>query len=93
VAWAQHAIDTTLGAAGPIYFGNDGGLWRTTDAVNQRHSECSADDATHFQNLNVGLGSLAEVENIADDAGNAQNMMVSLGALGTAATTSVVGQA
>jgi hypothetical protein len=93
VAWAQNAIDTTLGAAGPIYFGNDGGLWRTTDAVNQRHSECSADDATHFQNLNVGLGSLAEVENIADDAGNAQNMMVSLGALGTAATTSVVGQA
>lgn len=93
VAWAQHAIDTTLGAAGLIYFGNDGGLWRTTDAVNQQQSECSADDATHYQNLNSGLGSLAEVENIADDAGNAQNMMVSLGALGTAAATAGAGQA
>jgi hypothetical protein len=93
VAWAQHAIDTTLGAAGLIYFGNDGGLWRTTDAVNQQQSECSADDAAHYQNLNDGLGSLAEVENIADDAGNAQNMMVSLGALGTAAATSGARQA
>ena len=93
VAWAQHAIDTTFGAAGLIYFGNDGGLWRTTDAVSQQQSECSADDASHYQNLNDGLGSLAEVENIADDAGNAQNMMVSLGALGTAAATSGVGQA
>ncbi|HUB15787.1 MAG TPA: choice-of-anchor D domain-containing protein, partial [Acetobacteraceae bacterium] len=93
VAWAQHAIDATLGVAGPIYFGNDGGLWRTTDAVNQQQNECSADDASHYQNLNDGLGSLAEVENIADDAGNAQNMMVSLGALGTAAATAGVGTA
>jgi len=93
VAWAQHAIDTTLGAAGLIYFGNDGGLWRTTDSVSQQQSECSADDAAHYQNLNDGLGSLAGVENIADDAGNAQNMMVSLGALGTASATSGAGQA
>jgi hypothetical protein len=82
VAWVQHAIDTTLGATGLIYFGNDGGLWRTTDAVKQQQSECSADDVTHYQNLNGGLGSLAEVENLADDAGNAQNMMVSLGGAG-----------
>ena len=93
VAWAQHAIDSTFGAAGLIYFGNDAGLWRTMDAVNQQQSECSADDANHYQNLNGGLGSLAEVENIADDAGNAQNMMVSLGALGTAAATAGVGTA
>src|SRR5277367_4101534 len=69
-----------------MYFGNDGWLWRTTDAVNQQQNECSLDDAVHYQNLNGGLGSLAEVENIADDATNSGNMMVSLGALGTAGT-------
>jgi Abnormal spindle-like microcephaly-assoc'd, ASPM-SPD-2-Hydin len=87
VAWSQHAIDTTMGAQGLMYFGNDGGLWRTTDAVNQQQPECSADDATHYQNLNGGLGSIAEVEDLADDASNPLNMMVSLGALGTAAAT------
>jgi len=90
VAWSQHAIDATLGVKGPIYFGNDGGLWRTTDGVNQQQSECSTDDAAHYQNLNSGLGSLAEVENLADDANDPQNMMVSLGALGTAAATAAV---
>ncbi|HEX3473087.1 MAG TPA: choice-of-anchor D domain-containing protein, partial [Silvibacterium sp.] len=85
VAWAQHAIDATPGAQGLLYFGNDGGLWRSTDAVNQQSAECSPSDAAHYQNLNSGLGSLAEVENLAQDASNAQNMMASLGALGTAA--------
>ena len=36
VAPAQHAIDATFGATGLLYFGNDGGLWRSTDAVNQQ---------------------------------------------------------
>jgi hypothetical protein len=85
VAWSQHAIDATLGSQGLLYFGNDGGLWRSMDAVNQQSAECSSDDATHYQNLNTGLGSLAEVENLAQDPGNTQNMMASLGALGTAA--------
>ncbi len=88
VAWAQHAIDTTLGQQGLMYFGNDGGLWRTTDAVNQQQPVCSPDDATHYQNLNGGLGSLAEFEDLANDATNPANMMVSLGGLGTAAATS-----
>jgi len=86
VAWAQHAIDTSAGTPGLMYFGNDGGLWRTTDGVNQQQNECSADDATHYQNLNGGLGSLAEVEDIGEDATNPANMMVSLGGLGTAGT-------
>lgn len=85
VAPAQHAIEATLGAQGLLYFGNDGGLWRSTDAVNQQAAPCSADDASHYQNLNTSLGSLAEIENLAEDVTNPQNMMVSLGALGTAA--------
>lgn len=86
VAWSQHAIDATLGAQGLLYFGNDGGLWRTTDGVSQQQNECSTDDAAHYQNLNGGLGSLAEVESLADDATNPAKMMASLGALGTAGT-------
>jgi len=86
VAPAQYAIDATFGAAGLLYFGNDGGLWRSTDAVNQQQTQCSTDDATHFQNLNPGFtGSIAEVEDLALDTSNPQNMMVSLGPLGTAA--------
>jgi len=62
VAPAQHAIATLATSGQPlIYLGNDGGLWRSTDGVNQQATPCSADDATHFQNLNSGLGSLAEV--------------------------------
>jgi hypothetical protein len=93
VAWAQHAIDATFGAQGLLYFGNDGGLWRTTDDVDQQQAQCSPDDATHYQNLNPGLGSLAEVENLAEDATDPQKMMASLGALGTAAPQAASGSA
>lgn len=86
VAPAQFAIDSTFGASGLLYFGNDGGLWRTTDAVNQQGNQCSADDASHFQNLNSGFtGSISDVEDVAPYPTNPQIMMVSLGPLGTAA--------
>lgn len=85
VAPAQYALDATFASSGLLYFGNDGGIWRSTDAVNQQQPQCSADDATHFQNLNFAFtGSIAEVEDLALDVTNPQNMMVSLGPLGTA---------
>lgn len=86
VAPAQFAIDATFGASGLLYFGNDGGLWRTIDAVNQQGNQCSPNDADHFQNLNSGFtGSIADVEDLASDPTNPGNMMVSLGPLGTVA--------
>jgi hypothetical protein len=90
VAPAQHAVDATIpaisaGSGCLMYFGNDGGLWRSTNLVGQPLSLCPASDGSNYDNLNGGLGSLAEVENLALDATNAQSMMVSLGALGTAA--------
>lgn len=85
VAPAQHAIG---GTGCLLYFGNDGGLWRSTNAVGQPSSICSASDGNDFDNLNAGFqGSLAEVESLAVDANNQQNMMASLGLLGTAALT------
>ncbi len=90
IAPAQHAIDATVpvitgGSGCLLYFGNDGGLWRSTNLVGQPASICPDNDGNNYDNLNSGLGSLAEVENLAQDATNAQNMMASLGALGTAA--------
>jgi P pilus assembly chaperone PapD len=87
VAPAQHAIAELATSGQPlIYFGNDGGLWRSTDGVNQQAIPCSADDATHFQNLNGGLGSLAEVVSFAQHPTDAGTLLVGLGANGTAST-------
>jgi hypothetical protein len=88
VAPAQHAIAALATSTEPlIYFGNDGGLWRSMDGVNQQAIPCSADDATHFQNLNGGLGSLAEVVSFAQHPTDPGTLLVGLGANGTVATT------
>lgn len=85
VAPAQHAIATLTITGGPlVYLGNDGGLYRSTDGVNQQGSACSPDDANHFQNLNSGLGSLAEVVSFAQDPALPGPLLAGLGALGTA---------
>ncbi len=91
VAGAQHAIATLAGsgstASGPlVYLGNDGGLWRSTDGVNETGGVCSLGDAAHFQNLNGGLGSLAEVVSFAQAPADAGMVLAGLGALGTAGT-------
>ncbi len=83
VAPAQHAI-ATLDGASLLYLGNDSGLWRSTDGVNEQGPSCSADDASHFDNLNGGLGSLAEVISFAQDPQEPLNLLVGLGASGTA---------
>jgi hypothetical protein len=85
VAPGQQAIDSTFGPAGLLYFGTQSGLWRSTDAVAQQPTLCSASDAAHFQNLNGGLGSLAAVENFAEDPNNPSTWMAALGPLGSAA--------
>ncbi len=90
VAGAQHAIATVAGVGNGglplVYLGNDGGVWRSVDGVNQMQGPCSPDDATHFQNLNDGLGSLAEVVSFAQHPTDPTTLLVGLGANGTAAT-------
>ena len=90
VAPAQHAIAVLAGVAGPlVYVGNDGGVWRSTDGVNETGSPCSLSDASHFENLNGGLGSLAEVVSFAEAPASASTLLAGLGALGTAGTGTV----
>ncbi len=85
---AQHAIATlTANGGAPLaLFGNDGGIWRSTDGVAETGGVCSPGDASHFENLNGGLGSLAEVVSFAQDPVATGTLLAGLGALGSAAT-------
>jgi hypothetical protein len=88
VAPFQHAVDSTFAASlSVMFFGNDSGLWRSTDDLNQTQPPCGSDDANHFQNLNGAIGSLAEVEQLAEDPANSAVLLAGLGANGTAAAT------
>lgn len=93
VAPAQHAIAFLAPPAGQtlplLYFGNDGGVWRSTDGVNQSGAACAATDAAHYQNLNGGLGSLAEVTGLANSAADADVLLASFGTNGSAATANL----
>ncbi len=94
VAPAQHALAFSSSLTNPVlYIGNDGGLWRSTDTVNQQASPCSADDISHFANLNLTLGSLAEVVSFAQDPTDPAILLAGLGASGTVSTSRADGSA
>ncbi|HWZ11574.1 MAG TPA: choice-of-anchor D domain-containing protein, partial [Acidobacteriaceae bacterium] len=86
VATAQHAI---VGVGNTMFFASDGGVWRTTDAVTQTGTACSNDDAAHFQNLNAGLGSLAEIASFAQHPTDAGVLLTSAGRNGIAGAASL----
>jgi hypothetical protein len=87
----QHALEWNASNPLEIFVGNDSGLWRSTDAIAESGSACSSTDASHFQNLNGGLGSLAEVESIPQVGATPYTMMAGLGANGTAGVKSATG--
>ena len=84
VAGFQHALAWNTSNPDEILVGNDGGLWRSMDAIGETGAACSASDANHFQNLNGGLGSLAEVESMSQIGSSLYTMMAGLGVNGTA---------
>ncbi len=92
VAPAQHVIAASLTTGSELVLvGNDGGLWRSTDGVNQTGPACSAGDAQHFDNLNSAIGaggSLAEVVGFAQDPTQPGTLLAGLGANGSAGTSS-----
>ena len=71
--------------------GNDSGLWRSTAAIGETGSACSSTDALHFQNLNAGIGSLAEIESMSQVGATPYTMMAGLGANGTAGVQTTSG--
>ncbi len=91
VAPYQHALAWNPANPQEIFIGNDSGLWRSTDAISQTGSVCSPADVSHFQNLNAGLGSLAEVESMSQVGNTPYTMMAGLGANGTAGVKNTTG--
>ena len=89
----QHALAWSATNPSEILIGNDGGLWRSLDAIGVSGSACNASDATHFQNLNGGLGSLAEVESMSVAGSSPDAMMTGLGVNGTAGVKTLPGPA
>lgn len=84
VAPYQHAIAWSPANTQEIFLANDSGLWRSMDAIGQTGAACSASDATHFQNLNGTLGSLANVESLAPVASSPYTLLAGLGVNGAA---------
>jgi hypothetical protein len=87
----QHSLAWNASNPLEIFVGNDSGLWRSTDAIGESGTACNASDATHFQNLNGSLGSLAEVESLSQAGTTPYTMMAGLGAIGTAGVNSTTG--
>ena len=87
----QHAIAWSTANPQQIFVGNDSGLWRSLDAIGETGSACSSSDASHWQNLNGALGSLAEVEDLAGVATTPYTLMAGLGANGTAGIKGALG--
>ncbi len=87
----QHSLAWDTSNPLEIFLGNDSGLWRSVDQVGETGSVCSASDATHFQNLNGNLGSLAEVVGMSQVVTTPYTMMAGLGVNGTAGVKSTSG--
>lgn len=80
----QHAIAWSAANPLQVFVGNDSGLWRSEDAIGETGSRCDSGDASHWQNLNGALGSLAEVEDLSVAPLSPYTLMAGLGASGTA---------
>jgi len=87
----QHALEWNTANPQEILVGNDSGLWRSTDAIAETGQVCSTSDAEHFQNLNGGLGSLAEVVSMAQVGATPYTMLAGLGANGIAGVKGTTG--
>lgn len=91
VAPYQHALAWNPANPEEIFIGNDSGLWRSMDAVAENGAACASEDSSHFQNLNGGLGSLAEVDSISLSPDSPYTMMAGLGVNGTAGVKNTMG--
>ncbi|HEX8712592.1 MAG TPA: choice-of-anchor D domain-containing protein, partial [Terracidiphilus sp.] len=87
----QHALAWNASNPLELFIGNDSGLWRSTDAIGETGAVCGSSDANHFQNLNGGLGSLAEPESVAIGAQSSYTMLAGLGVNGTAGVKATAG--
>ena len=91
VAPYQHALAWNPSNPEEVFLGNDSGLWRSIDAIGETGSVCSPNDASHFQNLNSGMGPLAEIESMSQAGNSSYTMIAGLGVNGTTGVKSTIG--
>ena len=91
VAGYQHTIGWSATNPLEVFAGNDGGLWRSMDGIGETGQACASTDASHFQNLNGSLGSLAEVVSMSQAGATPFTMMTGLGVNGTAGVKAISG--
>lgn len=89
----QHGFAWDAGNPLLMYVGTDSGLWRSVDDVAETGAVCAVTDASHWQNLNGSLGSLAEVNSLGQSASSAATMLTGLGANGFAGIVGAPAQA
>jgi len=91
VAGYQHALGWSAANPLEVFAGNDGGLWRSMDGIGETGQVCAPTDASHFQNLNGNLGSLAEVVSMSQAGATPYTMMTGLGVNGAAGVKGAAG--
>jgi hypothetical protein len=91
VAGYQHALGWNLANPLELFVGNDSGLWRSLDAIGETGPACAPTDASHFQNLNGSLGSLAEVVSLSEATSAPNAILAGLGVNGTTGVGSDTG--
>lgn len=84
----QHTLAWSTADPLEIFLGDDSGIWRSVNAIGETGAVCDSTDSTHFQNLNGGLGSLAEVVSAAQSSANPFANVTGLGVNGTAGVKS-----
>lgn len=84
VAPYQHALAWSFSSPLEVLIGNDSGLWRSLDAIGESGSVCDSSDATHFQNLNGSLGSLAEAASVSQSPSTPYSLLAGFGPNGSA---------
>jgi hypothetical protein len=89
----QHGMAWNPSSSTEMFIGNDSGLWRSLDDVAETGPVCSTGDATHFSNLNDGLGSLAEVVSLSQVTTSPYTLLAGLGVNGSAGVKSTSGPA
>ena len=90
LAWEQAGVTQRAELEQEIFLGNDSGLWRSLDGIAESGAVCNSADASHFQNLNGSLGSLAEVQSLSAVFATPYTLMASLGVNGAAGIKSDV---
>ena len=87
----QHVLAWNAATPAQMLIGNDSGLWRSFDDVGESGSVCASDDASHFDNLNGSLGSLAEIVSLSQVTTSPYTLLAGLGVNGSAGVKSTTG--